>query len=308
MKIALDKKRLLTLAGYAAFAGVSLLLSFYFTFPAAALGQRIAHELERSTHGVWHVTFNDVSTYRFTGIEAQGVTLQRTLPGTEPLTLQLDALRARLRVLPLLLLRTSVDAGVTLGEGTLDARLTPRGAAADAHLDADNVSLTIPPILAKLTGVPVGGTVVGQLDLTWDNDPQKTQGTASFTLDKLSVGPGKIAGFSVPLVDLGTVELGVDVQNGKLNVTTFRQRGGSLSLQASGTMQLVNPPPQSALDVCVAFRAEPAFLGANPTMRSALSLAEVQLKKDNEGYLHLPLAGPAAMPQIRFGGLCKRGG
>jgi type II secretion system protein N len=312
VKFPVQKKRLIAVGLYTVFGAFCLLVSLYWTFPATALGQRLSHEIARQTQGAWHVTFGRVSTYRLSGILAEDITLKRDIPVDSPLSLQLEAVHARLRLTPLLLARTSFDIGMPWGQnGALGVRLMPHSSTAStlpagaAEGYFDTVDLATPPILAKLAGLPFGGVVDGDYAVDSDGNVRKVVGNATLRIARLSVGPGSVAGFTLPQVDLGTVEMTWEVKDGRAKLTNFKQTGGSLALKVQATIDLAAPLAASRGDFCVQFRAEPAFLNANPKMRTVLQLAEVQLKKDAEGFLHLPMSGPLTQP-VMHPGLCRR--
>ena len=87
----------------------------------------------------------------------------------------------------------------------------------------------------------------------------------------------------------------------------FTQVGGQLSARAQGTSNLRPQLMTSSIDTCFEFRADAAFLEKNPKIKTALQLAEVRLKKDSDGYLHVPLVGTLQSPRLR-GGLCRHSG
>jgi hypothetical protein len=91
---------------------------------------------------------------------------------------------------------------------------------------------------------------------------------------------------------VGQLTLAAEIKEGKFKVTQFKQMGGNVSLQANASATVRNPVDASVMDVCCKVRADPLFLSHNPKIKTALQLAEVQLKKDPEGYLNLPLTGP----------------
>jgi type II secretion system protein N len=312
VNLRVNKKRLLTAGLYVAFGAMCLLLSLYWTFPATAFGQRLTHEIARSTHGAWHVTFGQVSTYRLSGILAQDITLRRDVPLQAPLEVRLDAVHARLRLAPLLLGRTSFDIGMPWGRsGGLGVRLTPHAGSGTAlpaaNIEAffDAVDFAARPILAQLLGLPLGGVLDGDLSFDSDGNVRKAQGGGTLHIDKLNVGPGSVAGFTLPQIELGSVDLAYEVKDGRAKLTQFKQQGGNLALRLQANVELAAPVGASRSELCLQFKAEPAFLNANPKMRTVLQLAEVQLKRDAEGFLHVPLSGPLAQPAVRPG-LCRR--
>lgn len=308
----MKNKRLIALSLYAVFAVVCLALSLYATFPSSALGQRISHEIARNTRGAWHVSFEDVSTYRLSGVIATGITAKRDVPVDSPLTLQLQGLHARLRLTPLLLGRLSFDVGAPWGKGYMSLRLSPRTAAPSANAlpagsiegSFDDVDLSQPPMLQKFVGLPFGGVLNGDYSLETDGSVRKIQGAANLAAGHFSFGPGNIAGFTLPQIDLGNLEMTWEVKDGRAKLIGFKQEGGSIVLKVMATIDLAAPLPASRVDMCVQFRAEPAFLKANPKMATVLQLAEVQLKRDNQGFLHLPMSGPIVQPVVHPG-LCR---
>ena len=160
-------------------------------------------------------------------------------------------------------------------------------------------------MLSKLLDFPLGGVLSGSIEGSWDSDPKKSTGKANVTVANFAGGPAVVQGFSIPGVDLGRIELALDLKDGKVKVGSFKQTGGNLNLKLSGDVLLKQPPAVSNLELCGAVRADPGFLSANPKMRTALQLAEVQMRKDGEGFLVIPLAGTIGAPQLRAGGQCK---
>jgi type II secretion system protein N len=313
-------KRALTIIGYIGFGVVSLLMGLYLTFPADAVGQRLAHEVAKASQGRLTLSFDDVSLYRLSGIEAEGVKVRAMQEGSAPLEFQLDALRARLRLLPLLWLSVSVDAEIESGNGTLSARITPKsGGGLDTAVDLDEFSLTSPPILPTLAGIPLAGKISGDVHGSFsEKDSKQTAGGVSLKLAGLSFGPGTLhlpipgmtekMDFSLPsAVEFGNLSLETPVEQGRMTVKSFTQQGGDMQLKVSGTLSLRPQLGTSALDMCIQVKPDPAFLAKNPKIKDALTFAEVQIKKDGQGFLNIPLAGTLSRPRLK-GGLCRAGG
>ncbi len=312
------KKALIT-AGYIAFGVIALFLGIYLTFPADAVGQRLTHEVQKSTQGKLMLSFEDVSLYRLSGIEAEGVRVKIAQDGSSPLEFQLDELRARLRLLPLLWLSLSVDAEVEVGDGVLAARLTPGTEGGfSTDLELEELSLTSPPVLPGLVGVPLGGKISGEVHGDWsEKDSKATTGAANLKLEGMSFGPGTLRlpmpgmsekmDFTLPTaIELGTLTLDAPIEQGKLTIKSFNQTGGDLAIKLSGNLSLRPQLSASGIDVCLMVKPEQAFLTKNPKIRDALALAEVQLKKDGQGFLNVPLAGTIGRPRLK-GGLCRVG-
>jgi type II secretion system protein N len=301
-------RKFVMVLSYTAFAVAALLVGLYLTFPAEAVGQRIAHEINKRSLGKFVVSFDDVSPYRLSGIAASGVKVRVEQPGAQPLEIKLDAVRVRLRLLPLLLLRASFNAVIKLGAGDIDAVVTPRrDGELDAAVDLEKVNLASPPLLPLFVGVPIGGVINGHLETSWKTDSKKSTGKAHLALGGGTVGPGGIQGISIPGVDLGQVELELALDDGRLRVASFKQDGGALQAKVSGSSLVRADIGASTLDACIEFKADPAFLDKNPKMKTVLQLAEVQLRKSPQGFLNVPLAGTLSQPRLK-NGLCRSPG
>jgi type II secretion system protein N len=302
----MDRRKLFKNLGYGAFAVAALLVSFYLTFPAQAVAQRLAGELRAKSKGQLSFAFQDVSLYRFSGIEAEGVTVTMQREADKPLEIEVDELRARLRLLPLLLLRLSVHAEVELGEGTLSANVTLRGDDVDVGLDVDGLDFAAPPILPRLAGVAFGGKLEAEGNTFWAHKPEASTGGLTLKLENASFGPGSVSGFTVPSLGLGTLAATLELKEGKLKVAKWEQQGGQVSVTLAGDLGMRPTLAQSTMDLCVQLKVvDQQFLEKNDKVKTALQFAEVRFQKDPRGFLNLPLRGTIAHPQAGRG-LCRK--
>jgi type II secretion system protein N len=318
------QKKWVRVLGYVLFSGASLLVFFYFTFPAQAVGQRLSQEIQKTTNGSVNVLFTDVSLYRFSGIAAEKVKIRINSESGPPLELDVDGMHVRLRLLPLLWLSLSVNAGVDLGEGTIDGVISKGDETVDLDLEADDVDFMTPPILTKLAGVPIRGKLAGKVKAKVGFGtgkgkaaegarrgflPEQSDGQASITIRAAGFGPGTVSGFTVPeSLDFGQLDMAFDLKRGRLRIASFQQKGGQVALDASASSNLRGALSSSTLDACVKFKVtDEAYLAKNPKINTALQLATVQLKKDPEGFLHLKVAGSIGNAR-RQSGLCRGAG
>ncbi len=293
--------------GYVAFGGVALLLSFYLTFPAQAVGQRLAHEVQRKTRGTVSMTFGDASLFRFSGVALSSVKMTVLRDGKEPLVLDFDEVAARVKILPLLLFRPAVHARLSLGKGTVDADITIKGNDWDVGLDIDDLDFTSPPMLPKLAGIPLNGTlnVSGNVYLA----EQQTQSNGSLDIDLKggSVGAGQLFGFTIPQVTLGDTTMKLEMKDGKARVTSFENKGGNVAFVLGGDLQVKSVINTSNLDACVAFKTtDPAWLEKNDKIKAAMTLAEMRFQRDPQLYFNVPLRGPLGNPTVGKGVCTKR--
>jgi len=299
-------KKLTKPAAYVAFALLAVLVSLYLTFPADAVGQRLAYEITKRSGGKYGITFGKVSLYRLSGVEAANVKLS-AVGGDEPFDVTVDALRVRLKLLRLFLFDIALHAEVDLGEGEIAADVG-RGAGEGAYnveLEIEDLTLTKPPVLPLMIGYPLDGRLAGKAEIQWSPDPKNAGGKASLTLHDASFGPAEIKGFSVPGMQLGQLDLALDLRAGRLRLASFQQKGGDLQLHAQASSVLRPQASSSSIDACFEVKPNDAFLAKNPNVKTAFELATVQFKKDSDGFLHLPMGGTLNRPRPR-GGLCPK--
>ena len=291
--------------GYTLFALAALAVGMTITFPAEAVGQRLSYEVRRATGGVWSLAYREVAPWRLSGLRLVDVRLSKTLAAGEPLVLPFDVVRVRVPLLPLLLLRVGVSGDLASAGGRLQVAVgRGRERSVHAHLEAQALDLAKPGWTALLFEMPVAGRLDGTAEVAWESELRRSVGSLALHGRGLHVGPGAAAGVVLPQVDIGEASGRVELKDGRLSLSDFRQEGGNLRLKSSLAMQLKQPWALSQLNACLMLRAEPAFLADNPKIRSALQLAEMQLKRDGEGFLHLPLAGSIGAPKVA-GGLCR---
>ena len=301
-------EKLVRIGGYVLFGGVSLLFFFYVTFPADAVGQRLAHEIEKLSGGGVTVTFEDVSLYRFSGIEAEGVKLKTNPDQGEALEVEVDEMWLRLRLLPLALLDISVSGGVGLGDGSVEAVVSKTGDGIEFEAEIDDLDFTQPPLLSRAAGLPVRGQLAGKLDGVIGVTPQrlpggkkgpdqiapeKSEGKASLTVRDLALGPGRVQGFNIPApISFGQLDMALDMRRGRARMASFQQQGGQVALDVSGSTSLRRALRSSTLDTCVKLKfTDDDYLKAHPKINTALQLAQGLLQKDGEGFLNLKHTG-----------------
>lgn len=301
----LKNRKLWTTFGYVAFGLAALLGAFYVTFPAQAVGQRLAHEVQRQSKGKISFSFGDATLYRFTGVSLGSVKVTVLRDAKEPLILDFDEVAARLKVLPLLLLRTAVHAKVELGEGVIEADFSKNGEVVNADIDVDDLDFTSPPMLPKLAGIPLTGKLDMSGTIHLAEQPNQSTGNLTIDLRGGGVGPGPLAGFSVPQIGFGNLKAVFDMKDGKAKVTSFENSGGNVTLNLGGELAVKPKFDMSSIDLCAQLKADPQWLEKNEKVRSALTLAEMKFQKDPAGALNIPLRGTFGKPDTGKG-LCRK--
>ena len=283
---------------YVAFAVTTFIISLYWTFPAQVVTMRAAQEVARATGGQVRIKVKTAELWRLTGIAAHDVEVQVG----DGAPVRLDAARARLRMLPLFLLRRSIYVQVQLDQGLAEVLLSlDRGH--DAEVKLDGVELARAPWLTRQLGFPMQGVISGTAALSGMPRWATAQGSIDFSIERMSLGPLSVEGINLPQIALGQLSLAMDITEGQAKITSFRQLGGNMSIETRGKVMLAEPLDASVLDVCARLKVDQGFLAANPKLNAAVQLAEVQIKRDPSGFLNVPLAGMVRAPQLRPG-LC----
>jgi type II secretion system protein N len=300
-------QKILKIIAYIGFGLVALLLNFYWTFPEQAVGQRISYEVRRLSQGRIGVTFDNVSLYRLSGVSASGVTVNITGDTTDNKTsFTLEKVKVRLRLLPLLIASLSVDVKLQEKNGTLWARIwrKPKDSF-EFSMESEGMDLGKLPLVNRPAGVPLQGKLNGTAEAYWDSqDARKSTGKGALVFKGMGIGPASIQGFTLPSVSLGQIDFGFNIDAGRMKITNFKQTGGQVLAQISANATLRPPIATSPLNACLQFKGDEKFLTANPNIKAALQLAEVQLQKDPNGFLNVPLVGTLGQPHLR-NGLCQ---
>lgn len=92
-------------------------------------------------------------------------------------------------------------------------------------------------LLAAKLGLPVHGTLSGEINLFLGRKWEFLDGFAKLTLERASVGPGVVADFDVAKVArFGTVTLEAKVVDGKLEFTSLKTTGPDIVIEANGNL------------------------------------------------------------------------
>lgn len=299
----------LKIAGYLAFFLGSLFFWLYLTFPVGPWLSRLAHELELKSQGRWHISLNKANFYRFSGVVVSDLRLTYTEADKPPLVFQLDKLTARLAIVPFLRGQKQLHlyGRVDTGDIRIDAQLS-KEKDASIEIALQNFNLSSQKGLLQSAGMPLSGKITGRLAMSLpeglDNLQKITQADSDLQINEFNMGPGQVAGLSLPNMVFGKISLKTQGKDGQLKIVEFKQEGGTFSIKATGQVNLQPRFEQSRLNVCLKIKADSAFLGRYPKLQSMIQLAELQTGKDTDGFLHLPLAGSLGLPELQRG-LCR---
>ncbi len=267
-----QRRKLLINAGYGAFFAFATMLFVYSTFPIEAVQGRINKELQKQMPQ-WSVAFERASPYRLTGLDIEdlALTIQQ---GDSPSVVQIDRVKARLNVLPLLKGRYTVSYDVTLGDSEVVGVAATGEESQALQLAAEELDLgRLPPMLYKMIGTRLNGSSTADIDIVLDStDPKKSSGSGSFEIRRAGLGgmtlknihpmmPGEL---SIPPVDLGSIDIAFEIKDGALKIKKMTQKGGDLEARITGEIGLRKQFNYSTLSLQVEFKLSESFVQKNP--------------------------------------------
>lgn len=283
---------------YGAFAVVAFALSLRWTFPGEAVKERII--IEAGARG-WQVDMADVGPGGLLGVRAEGVRLE----DASGLKIPLDALTAKLRLLPLLVGKQVLAFDARLFQGSIEGTADLSGDARAVVAKIDGIDLAQAPPLKAATGVDLAGKLGGKVDLIVPSGPNdKPTGRidlavagAGLTGGKLPL-PGMDTALPLQKVGLGAITLRVKFDGGKATAEKLEARGGDAELSADGlTLQLAG---QARLEFAPLFGK--AKIRLQPTFWSRSGMAQYQaladMAKGPDGAYGLQVFGSLGHPRI----------
>lgn len=285
-------KTIATRLGYAGFGLFATLAFVYLTFPVEAAIGRINKELQKQAPGL-SLAVGSASLYGLTGISATEPAIT-FLKGDAPTTITLDKATARLQILPLLQKNLDVAFELELGDSTASGVLGLRGEQRALVLNMDELDLGKLPIsLLKNLPTRPRGSSSAEVDVAFDlADPKRSAGKGSIKLARAGLSEFKVMGFTIPAIDLGTLNLSFDVIDGTLKIKQFTQKGSDLEARVSGDISLKKQLAFSTLNLQVEVKLDEEFLKKNGTLRVAQGFG----KKTADGFQSFKVSGTVSSP------------
>ncbi|MFZ9886010.1 MAG: type II secretion system protein GspN [Myxococcota bacterium] len=312
--------------------------SLYATFPIDVVKAPVTHALEvalgkgkQGRYGVDPVVqIGALSPSLLGGVTLERLSLQLGSTDPEPgATLFFDEVSVRVGWLGLLLNDPSVHFDVSLYEGRVGGSVGltgPKGAndkflghtrgflqgkvsgLSSLTVDVSGIDLgRAPPVLEK-AGVPVTGMVQGELDLQMGDEPSKqATGLIDLGIKGLTIGPGELqipvpgltGGLTLPLIDMGDLEVKAPVREGKATFEkaslTGRDFNASLEMELAfaATLGAARPTADGS------FQISEQFLEQNSKFKTLLDFAApLKRARDDQGRYHFNLRGTLAKPKF----------
>lgn len=275
-------RKRLQIVGFVAFYGFCLMLFAYLTFPYDRLKDRIITEFNAAQTGPdrMELELDSLSSYWLSGVEAEGIRLISqpppkvgAAPGAEvkPSVMSIESAHARLGLWGLLFGSLHLSFGAEAFGGSLSGATSESEGTRRLEVDIDDVALAQAPLLADVVGLPVAGTMNGEMELVLPEGLlAKADGMVKLSIEELTVGDGKAKirdTIALPPIDAGALSFEGKATEGQLDVLTFTANGPDLELVSEGSVRLRDPIRGSLLNLSARFRFTDRYTGKNEMTR-----------------------------------------
>jgi type II secretion system protein N len=290
-------------AAYGAFALVAFLFALRQTFPVEAVAERLV--LEAAAAG-WQLRMADVAPAGVVGVRMDAVTLESANGARIPI----ERVTAKLRVLPLLLGRRSLDFDARLWDGRVAGSVEQSGASRRIAAKVEGVNLGRAVAMRKLANVDLAGTANGDVELAMnEREPAKSAGRIDLTVGQAAITGGEVpvaamggSALTLPRIGLGTVTAKAAVKDGKAVFDALSAKGGDdLEVEGDGLYFVVQPRlAQAPLFGRAKLRFKDAFWqkGGTAGLRGIAELA-LAPGRGPDGSYGFQLFGTLSSPQAR---------
>ena len=275
--------------GYPFFFLFAFLTSAYLSFPYDRVREVIERQVAVAMPGS-ELEIVSLEPSWVSGVELTGVSLRipSETEGERPMSVTLPRVWARVGMLSYLFGTTSVSYEIEIDgggiiEGSFDDESEDEHTRSHLIAHLENVDLRRIGPLRTATRLLVTGIVSGDIDVTLDQDSEATVGEISLDIADASLGDGR-AGLAIPgmpgaitveRLALGTITLRAEVDHGTTRITQLVANGEDAELRGSGTIRLVSPIRNCALDVLLRINILPTYRERNDRTRGIFGLADL---------------------------------
>ncbi len=300
MRLLPDSARLRRwIVGFAAAAGffVMWLVFLHLSFPYAKLERRMIALAEAGTAS--GITVQEGGIRFPFGVAWHGVRIAPR-PPAQSWVIDLDDVRCRLRLWPLLLWRIHLDLALRAYGGEAHGILKMDREAGTPRFTLEQQGEGFDLSLLRLAGGPrLQGRARFRLDQEWaGGDFFRGDGKATLELDGLRVAGLEGMGVALPLPELlfPRVTGRVTARSGLITLNDLVARGAQVDLTGSGTLVVRDPPPESLITLTV--RVTP-----KEGLREQLAVLSGDPKRS---VWDLVIRGPLSAPTYSLSGLGGR--
>jgi type II secretion system protein N len=280
-------RKVVSYAVYPLFYLFCLTMFGYCTFPYDRLKERLVLEFEKQAHAspgpAARLEIDRLGPYWFSGVAFKGVRYvlpKATAPsagGAEtaaarPTEIEIDEGHARISLLPLLIGKTSISFVLDALGGAVDGSIRTGSDERRIDLDLGKIDVGRFDPLVDLLGVPVTGTMKGKIQLVMPEQKlSKATGNIEISIVDFAAGDGKAkfgGKLALPKVQVGTLDLTADVNDGLVKITKLSAKGEDLELAGEGKMSLRDSFGDTVADLYLRFKFSDGYKGRSDVTKS----------------------------------------
>jgi type II secretion system protein N len=333
------ERSIVRIPAYIAFGFAVFLVALVLTFPDQRIKEIATVQIEKQLKGKYDVTIEDLDLWWLSGLELENVKISERVvdpdladgaaesdseesagagkngpPEEKPMVVEIPRVAAGLSpLLSVINFAPTVDFLVDLGGGDVSGNYVHSGDGRALEVDIDEIDLAKTPILESLLGVPVLGTLAGEIDLqihpsravvTGGDIRLKGQNlvvdNATLTTDAL----GPMGFIDVPQTDFGRLDAHLTIARPKgesrstLKFEEFRfHEGEDVRGQIWGDIELGRGMARSVAKIEMRFQFDDKYIRSND-LSSVLRLGYFREGKNQDWYGFL-LWGRLSSPRFK---------
>ncbi len=260
------KKKLLIIFGYLAFFLFSFLFSLYLTFDPRPIKNLAQNYLKNKGY---QIEIGQISKYRLSGVRAQKIILAKENSSGK---LQIDQLKARLSIIPLLAGNSRIKFQALLYGGKIEGRVEKSRKKINSTLKIKNIDL------AKLSSVSSGGFQIksrlsgqSKLNLANLNNPRAWEGEIDFQLGAGEISTFEYQGMEIPGIKISQGRLALEIKQGRAEIKTLELLSPDFPFQLQGEIELRVPLEKSLITLKGKLSPQEQYLEKFPLLTSLLS-------------------------------------
>lgn len=259
------KKKILIGLGYFVFFLFCLFLSLYLTFDPQPIKNLAQDYFEKKG---WSLEIGQVSKYRLSGIRAQKVILQKQNSSSK---FQIDQLRLRLSIVPLLVGSSQIKLQALLYGGKLQGKIEKRKRKIKTRFEIEKIDLA--RLSAGSGGLQIKSRLSGKarLSLGNQNNPRTWQGMMIFQLGAGELSSFEYQGMEVPGIKISGGKLELEINQGKAEIKTLELLSPDFPFQLKGEIEFRTPLERSLITLKGTLSPQEQYLEKFPLLSSLLS-------------------------------------
>lgn len=314
-------RRALKWAGYSVFYTAALVVALYFTLPTERAKAALETEFNARQEGenALTLTIGELDTYWVSGVQLSDVELvqQPTTDADGKLgkaeRYTIDHARARASILSAVMGGVSIGFDLEAFGGTAEGQYQEEGEQKQLRITLQDLAAGELPMLRRTTGIPMQGTLSGEVDLTLPNGKlSEAEGSVEMTIDGLRVADGKTKirdTLALPEINAGTLRLRAEAKAGSLTISELKCDGKDITVIVEGKVRLRDPIESSLAEMTLRYQFKEAYRTKNEMTEALLGKEggppgvldldpSVRRAKQADGFYAWRLSGP--LSKLKF--------